>query len=51
LEGAEVLHGELTPECAAMVAAVLEALAAPAAGGDLRTRPRRYHDALEEAMC
>jgi hypothetical protein len=49
-EGAGVIHGDLTPECAAMVQAVLDALSAPAGGGDLRTRPQRYHDALEEAM-
>jgi hypothetical protein len=49
-EGAGVLRADLTPECAAMVQAVLDALAAPQAGGDLRTRPQRYHDALEEAM-
>jgi Domain of unknown function (DUF222) len=33
-----------------MVQAVLDALAAPAGGGDLRTRAQRYHDALAEAM-
>jgi len=44
------LRGDLTPECAAMVRAVLDALAAPDGGGDLRTHPQRYHDALEEAM-
>ncbi len=49
-EGAGLLRGDLTPECAAMVAAVLDALATPQPGGDLRTRPQRYHDALEEAM-
>ena len=49
-EGAGVVHGDLTPECAAMVQAVLDALSAPAGGGDLRTRPERYHDALAEAM-
>jgi hypothetical protein len=49
-DGAGVLRGDLTPECAAMVQAVLDALSAPAGGGDLRTRPQRYHDALEEAM-
>ena len=48
-EGAGVLRGDLTPECAAMVAAVLDALSAPQPG-DLRTGPQRYHDALEEAM-
>jgi len=50
LDGAGVLHGDLTPECAAMVQAVLDVLSAPDSGGDLRTRPQRYHDALEEAM-
>jgi hypothetical protein len=49
-DGAGVVHGDLTPECAAMVQAVLDALSAPAGGGDLRTRPQRYHDALAEAM-
>ena len=49
-EGAGLLRGDLTPECTAMVQAVLDALSAPAGGGDLRTRPQRYHDALEEAM-
>jgi hypothetical protein len=49
-DGAGVLRGDLTPECSAMVQAVLDALSAPAGGGDLRTRPQRYHDALEEAM-
>ncbi len=49
-EGAGVIHGDLTPECAAMVQAVLDALSAPQGGGDLRTRPQRYHDALAEAM-
>ena len=49
-EGAGVIRGDLTPECAAMVQAVLDALSAPQGGGDLRTRPQRYHDALGEAM-
>jgi Domain of unknown function (DUF222) len=49
-EGAGVVHGDLTPDCAAMVQAVLDALSAPQGGGDLRTRPQRYHDALAEAM-
>ena len=49
-DGAGVVHGDLTPECAAMVQAVLDALSAPAGGGDLRTRPERFHDALAEAM-
>jgi Domain of unknown function (DUF222) len=49
-DGAGVIRGDLTPECAAMVQAVLDALSAPTGGGDLRTRPQRYHGALEEAM-
>ena len=49
-EGAGVIHGDLTPQCAAMVEAVLDALAAPQGGADTRTRPQRYHDALEDAM-
>ena len=44
--GAGVLHGDLTPECAAAVAAVLDALSAPAGKDDDRTRDQRYHDAL-----
>ena len=50
IDGAGVIRGGLTPECAAMVQAVLDALSAPLGSGDLRTRPQRYHDALEEAM-
>ena len=50
IDGAGVLRGDLTSECAAMVQAVLDALSAPEGGGDLRTRPQRYHDALAEAM-
>ena len=49
-DGAGVIHGDLTPQCAAMVQAVLDALAVPEGRGDLRTRPQRYHDALAEAM-
>ncbi len=49
-EGAGLIRGDLTPECAALVTAVLDALAAPAGSGDLRTRAQRYHDALAEAM-
>jgi Domain of unknown function (DUF222) len=50
LDGAGVLRADLTPECAAMVQAVLDALSAPQGGDDQRTRPQRYHDALAEAM-
>src|SRR5690242_15180488 len=49
-QGAGVLNGDLTPECAEAVAAVLDALAAPAGAEDTRTREQRYHDALQEAM-
>ena len=48
--GAGVLLGDLTPECAAVVGAVLDALSAPAGAEDTRTHPQRYHDALQEAM-
>jgi hypothetical protein len=49
-QGAGVLNGDLTPECAAVVGAVLDALAAPAGAEDSRTHAQRYHDALQEAM-
>jgi hypothetical protein len=49
-QGAGVLTGDLTPECAEAVAAVLDALAAPAGAEDDRSREQRYHDALQEAM-
>jgi hypothetical protein len=48
--GAGVLNGDLTPECAAVVTAVLDALSAPAGAEDTRTHTQRYHDALQEAM-
>ncbi len=44
------MTGDLTPECAAVVARVLDALGAPAGKDDDRTREQRYHDALAEAM-
>ena len=50
LGGAGVLHGDLTPECAAAVRAVLDALSAPADAEDTRTQEQRCHDALGEAM-
>jgi hypothetical protein len=50
LDGAGVLRGDLTPQCAALVQSVLDALSAPDGGQDLRTKPERYHDALAEAM-
>ena len=49
-DGAGVLHGDLTPECASIVAAVLDALSAPAGPEDDRSQAQRYHDALHEAM-
>ena len=49
-QGAGVMTGDLTPECAEAVAAVLDALSAPAGAEDDRTQEQRYHDALEEAM-
>jgi hypothetical protein len=49
-EGAGVIRGDLTPQCAVMVTAVLDAPAAPAGRGDVRAGPQRYHDALAEAM-
>jgi hypothetical protein len=48
--GAGVMTGDLTPECAAVVAKVLDALSAPAGKDDDRTKEQRYHDALAEAM-
>src|SRR6516162_10928103 len=48
--GAGKLHGDLTPQCAAALAAVLEALGKRAGPEDLRSKRQRDHDALEEAM-
>jgi len=48
--GAGVLHGDLSPECAAVVGTVLDALAAPAGSEDTRTQAQRFHDGLQEAM-
>jgi hypothetical protein len=49
-QGAGVMTGDLTPECAAVVGKVLDALSAPAGAEDDRTQEQRYHDALQEAM-
>ena len=49
-EGAGVISGDLTPQCAAVVTAVLESLSAPAGAEDTGTREQRYHDGLQEAM-
>ena len=45
-----MVHGDLTAECAAAVAAVLDALGGKAGKDDDRTKGQRYHDALAEAM-
>jgi hypothetical protein len=42
--------GDLTPECAELVGKVLDALGAKAGKEDDRTKDRRYHDALQEAV-
>src|ERR1700741_4667633 len=47
--GAGVMHGDLTAECAAAVAAVLDALSAPAGKEDDRSRGPGYPDPLQEA--
>jgi len=49
-QGAGVISGDLTPECAAIVTAVLESLSALMGAEDTRTRDQRYHDGLQEAM-
>jgi len=49
--GAGVLTGDLTPECAAVVTTVLDALSAPAGAEDTRTQAQRFHDGLQEAIC
>ena len=49
-EGAGVLHGDLTPECASVVGTVLDALSAPAGAEDTRSQAQRFHDGLQEAM-
>jgi hypothetical protein len=43
IDGAGILRGDLTPECAAVVKTVLEALSKPAESGDLRSRDQRIH--------
>ena len=48
--GAGVIAGDLTPDCAAVVTAVLDALSAPRGAEDTRTREQRYHDGLQDAM-
>jgi hypothetical protein len=49
--GAAVLRGDLTPECAAAVRAVLEALGKKAGPDDDRAERKRFHDALQLACA
>jgi hypothetical protein len=48
LDGAGRISGDLTPECAAAVTAVIEALGKPRGPEDFRSAAQRYHDALQE---
>jgi hypothetical protein len=47
--GAALMRGSLTPECAAAVRAVLEALGKRTGQEDDRTEEKRFHDALQLA--
>src|ERR1700761_5483593 len=49
--GAGVIRGNLTPECATAVRAVLEALGKKTGPEDDRTEPKRFHDALQLACA
>jgi hypothetical protein len=49
LHGAGRVQGDLTPQCAAALQAVLEALGKKAGPEDTRTKGQRDHDAVEEA--
>ena len=48
MDGAGRIRGDLTPECAAAVTAVLEALGKRRGPEDFRSAGQRYHDALQE---
>jgi hypothetical protein len=48
--GAGVVRGDLTPECAAALTAVLEALGKRRGPADDRSQKQRFHDALQEAL-
>ena len=50
MDGAGVLRGDLSPECAALVAAILEPLARKAGPGDDRSRGTRLHDGLQQVF-
>ena len=47
--GAGKVDGDLTPQCAAALQAVLDALGKKAGSEDIRSQRQRDHDALEEA--
>jgi hypothetical protein len=49
LHGAGRVQGDLTPQCAAALQAVLEALGKKAGPEDTRSKGQRDHDAVEEA--
>jgi hypothetical protein len=49
--GAGTIRGDLTPECATTVRAVLEALGKKADPEDDRTEGQRFHDALQLACA
>ncbi len=49
--GAGRLQGDLTPECAASLAVILDALAERGGPEDLRTAAQRRHDALQQACA
>jgi hypothetical protein len=49
--GAGVIRGDLTPECAAVVRPVLDALGKKAGPEDDRTEGQRFHDALQLACA
>jgi hypothetical protein len=48
--GAGVIRGDLSPECAAALAAVLQALGKRHGAEDQRTAGQRQHDALHEVF-
>jgi hypothetical protein len=48
MDGAGRVTGDLTPECAAAVTAVLEALGKRRGPEDMRSAGQRFHDALQE---
>ena len=51
MDNAGRITGDLTPECAAAVQAVLEALGKKRGPEDDRTAAQRFHDALQEGCA